>query len=423
MKIMKKEKLAIVSSHSDFCGNASYTKALGDGLAKYYDLTVVSLNVEILRKGSSRRVRQYIDLLCAELQSFDCVNIQFEAGLFGLSLSGIRKNLFQVARASKKVVLTMHRIDGELRYPSVSHAGKILLSSGLKRLFRSYIEVYANNRCVSLYSKVVRFCMKYKMPIIVHTQRDRKYIKQRFGFDLVFDHPLCFYNQSYIQSLAKSYSRDDFHQDFFLDSDSIYIGIFGFISRYKGHKTAIKALKLLPPKYKLLIFGAQHPHTIAVGESINPDLRVLLDLVDDLDLSNRVAFHRIGSDTEFLKSLLNCDFNVLPYLEVNQGGSGIAALSLETNSNAIFSQNRAFFELEKYAPEVFKMFSIGNYNELANAILSYHKEKFSPHLEKYHNTYNLSTNVELYRRLLSRNFSSSLSQNLSMLGSRKDCRV
>ena len=104
----------------------------------------------------------------------------------------------------------------------------------------------------------------------------------------------------------------------------------------------------------------------------------------------------------FLKALIHCDYNVLPYLEVMQGGSAIAALSLESNSKALFSQNLAFFELEKYAQDSFKMFSIGNYIELADAILSYDKTKFDSGLNNYHNKYNIHTSGVLYRDLLSR---------------------
>ena len=37
---MTKQKLAIVSSYDELCGNASYTKALAEGLSVYFDVTV-----------------------------------------------------------------------------------------------------------------------------------------------------------------------------------------------------------------------------------------------------------------------------------------------------------------------------------------------------------------------------------------------
>ncbi|HSX13234.1 MAG TPA: hypothetical protein VLE96_02295, partial [Chlamydiales bacterium] len=183
-----------------------------------------------------------------------------------------------------------------------------------------------------------------------------------------------------------------------------YLGVFGFINNYKGHETAIKSLLSLPENYKLLIFGAQHPHTIQLEEAINKYIKDLIQLISSLGLSHRVEFHRVVNDEEFLKALLRCDFNLLPYLEVNQGGSGIAALSLETNSNSLFAQTNTFLELDKYAPNAFKLFTIGNYRELASAILSYRKQRFASSLQRYHQTYNLTTNVNLYQKLLSRAF-------------------
>ncbi len=120
-----------------------------------------------------------------------------------------------------------------------------------------------------------------------------------------------------------------------------------------------------------------------------------------MGLANRVKFYGSVNDEDFLKALLCCDFNVLPYLEVNQGGSAVAALSLETGSKSIFSQNRAFLELAKFAPNCFKMFSIGNYLELAQSILSYCQSEYSSSLKEYNDKYNIHTSVLLYQRLLS----------------------
>lgn len=404
---MDKEKLAIVSSYNDLCGNASYTKALCDSLSKHYIVTVIPLNVDLLRKGDSKLVWNHVKAICKQLETFDCVNIQFEAGLFGSNLSSMMKNFFAIAKASKRLVLTMHRVHGKEIYPGIIFLGKTFLTARFGEYLKAWQQAYGHNRWANLYKKVLKFCIHRNVPIIVHTPRDREFIKERFNYDKVFDHPLCFYDQEQIESIAKTYTRTNFCENLSLDKDKKYIGIFGFINKYKGHETAIKALKHLPENYELLIFGAQHPHTIKPNEQINEYIDSLLRLIDKLELSERVKFYRKSRDEDFLKALLHCDFNVVPYLEVNQGGSAIAALSLETNSNVIFSQNCAFFELAKYAPDAFKMFSIGNHLELANAIKSYRKEEYAAPLSEYHKKYNVHTSAELYKSLL---FGNSLSR-------------
>lgn len=393
------KKLAIISSYDDLCGNASYTKALEKELSNYYDVTVISLNIELLRKGDPKIARMHIEKICEELKSFDYVNIQFEAGLFGSDIRQIKKRFFAVASACKKAVVTMHRFQTKDKYPGLAFLGKSLLRWKLKPFVREFLHAYANNKGAPIYSGVIKYCKKRRFPIIVHTQRDRKLIETQVNYDLVFDHPLCFYNQAYMDSIREVYTRADFCQNFSLDENKTYIGIFGFISRYKGYETVIKALQFLPENYELLIVGTQHPHTITTHESINEYVDSLLGLISSMNLTHRVKFHRALNDDDFVRALLRCDYNVLPYLEVKQGGSAIAALSLETNSKTIFSQNFAFFELEKYAPGSFKMFTIGNHLELANAILGYRPSNYASCLNEYHKKYNIHTSGELYKRL------------------------
>ncbi len=398
---MVKEKLGIVSSYDELCGNASYTKALVAGLSEYYDVTVVPLNVEMLRNGEKRSGEAHIREVCQQLKELDCVNVQFEAGLFGSTLPSMLNRFLAIGRASKKLVLTMHRFHAKRKYPNLPMFGKALLNRGIGQLVLDFQFAYANNRYLSLYNQVIQFCKKKKAPIIVHTPKERDLIKIRCKYDQVYDHPLCFFEQDYIESIRTNNSRKSFCERYHLNEEKVYIGIFGFINKYKGHETAIKALDFLPGKYELLIFGAQHPHTIKIEESINQYIKELLKLITDKKLTFRVKFFGSLTDEEFLKALLSCDFNVLPYLEVNQGGSAIAALSLETGKKTLFSQNRAFLELAKYAPNAFKMVSIGNYLELAQAITSYCEDDYSNGLKKYHNKYNIRTSVELYRKLIS----------------------
>ena len=399
---MNKETLAIVSSYDELCGNASYTKALVKELSSYFDVTVVPLDVDLLRKGNNKRIKQHIQKTCDELRTFDCVNIQLEAGLFGGKISSIQNNFLAVAKASKKLVVTMHRYQSREKYPGIRALGKHLLFRSIRRYVKEWKIAYANNRYVPFYRSVIKYCQSNDIPVIAHTKRDRKNIMLDFDYDKIYDHPLCFYSQDEIKVVKDNYSKETFCKDLGLDKDKKYIGIFGFINAYKGHETAIRSLIYLPQNYELLICGTQHPHTIRLEESINPYIKDLLKVIDTLGLSTRVHFHRLASDEDFLKALIHCDYNVLPYLEVMQGGSAIAALSLESNSKALFSQNLAFFELEKYAQDSFKMFSIGNYIELADAILSYDKTKFDSGLNNYHNKYNIHTSGVLYRDLLSR---------------------
>ncbi len=395
-----KKKLAIISSYNEACGNASYTKALSNALSEHFDVSILHLNTDLLRNGSSKLVKIHLQDLCQAVQKFDCVNIQFEAGIFGNSHRSAVKRFTKVAKTCKNLVVTMHRVDYPVKRPVLAPLKYFLkLEQGFRNLLKSIKGGLENNKNSRAHYKAIQFCKKHRFPIVVHTKRDTAYIRAIFDYNLVFDHPLCFYNQDYLSSLAQQYSKEHFCKDFNLSQEDVHLGIFGLISKYKNYETAVRALPFLPSNYKLLIFGKQHPLSIELNKKIDRYLKILMDLILELKLENRVKFLDASEDETFLKALLGCDFSILPYLEVNQGGSGIAALSLETNTQAIFSQNKTFLELQKYAPSSFVTFSIGNYLELAHAIQAYRPSAYREKLREYHQNYNPKTNGNFYKKI------------------------
>ena len=55
------------------------------------------------------------------------------------------------------------------------------------------------------------------------------------------------------------------------------VGVFGFLGRYKGFDTVVRALHHLPKEYHLLIFGGIHPNEIKPHQQIDPVLSSLFD--------------------------------------------------------------------------------------------------------------------------------------------------
>lgn len=400
---MAKERLGIISSYNELCGNARYTKALEEALSHFYDVTVVPLNGELLRAKKLGAGRLHIYEVCERLKQFDCVNIQFESSLFGSDVKQIWQRFRSIAQASTRLSLTMHSVKGSQVFGK-KECIKALLKGGMGSFLKTIYRAYHERKFRKLNSRIIKFCNKREIPIIVHTKMDKDFIKLTFDYNVVYDHPLCFYDRAYIQSVAQSCTKKEFHARLHLDEEHIYIGIFGFISSYKGYETILKAMQYLPPNYELIIVGSQHPQSIKAHLPVDPYINHILELTRKLKLLRRVKFHRTSDDNEFLIACMHCDIVVLPYLEVGQGGSAVAALALELGANVIFSQTGSFLELEKYAPHCFKMVSIGNYLELADAILRYRKETFAPHLEEFYKRYNARTNAELYQRLLSPNY-------------------
>ncbi|MGB6975936.1 MAG: hypothetical protein WBE18_00530 [Gammaproteobacteria bacterium] len=394
------KKLAIVSSYSDLCGNASYTESLCREFAKYYDVEIFALNSHI-NKLHAGAAKKRLGEMAKQLKKFDLVNIQFEGGLYGNDPKTIYQNFKQLAKASKNLIVTLHRYDPKLTFAIKSvflefvRYGKRDAWQNIKKNLRE--NAYRNFENVAL--KVVEYCKKNKIAIIVHTERDKLLIQSTHNYQNVYGHPLSFLPKETIDAYKMNVSKPDFLKKYALTEKNVCIGIFGFISRYKGHDTMLKALNYLPDNHVALIFGTQHPLSIMQYTDTDPYLAELITLVrgdKKNSLKERVRFCGSLGNDDFINALLCCDFTVLPYLEVNQGGSGIASLALEMGTKAIFSQNLAFLELAKYAPNCFEMFSIGNYLELADTIRHYVEDN-SLALDNYYKNYNIHTSIRLYR--------------------------
>lgn len=187
--------------------------------------------------------------------------------------------------------------------------------------------------------------------------------------------------------------------------DSKLIGVFGFLGRYKGFDTVVRALHHLPKNFHLLIFGGVHPNEIKLHQPIDPVVSSLYDAgyvdtsvaerarassaasapavsvaVDgsmrDLltehpkDLSDRIHFLGAQSDDTFLSGMAICDAVVFPYIEVGQSSSGPISQALELGCRVIASRTHTFMQFAHYHQNMVEFFDIGNHLELAGRILA-----------------------------------------------------
>ena len=205
------------------------------------------------------------------------------------------------------------------------------------------------------------------------------------------------------------------------------IGVFGFLGRYKGFDTVVRALHHLPEDYHLLIFGGVHPNEIKPHQPIDPVVSSLFDAgyvdtsvaeriransgtaapavsvaVDgsmrDLliehpkDLSGRIHFLGAQSDADFLAGMVICDAVVFPYLEVGQSSSGPISQALELGCRVIASRTHTFLQLGRYHHGMIEFFDIGNHLELAGRIRARRQFERGPHLPAF----SVETNKSIY---------------------------
>lgn len=410
---MNRKRLAIISSRDDLCGNAAYSEALRKNLSLYYHVEILNLDVDLLRNGTKKNVEQFMQDILLKIKNFDFVNIQFEAGLFGCLPKDIISRFYRIAQSAHKLTVTLHRVDLPDRLFSQIILAN-LFHGRFFAAFRALTDNYKKYRMGKMTVRIIELCIRLMAPIIVHTIKDRKRIEfLSDGKALVFDHPLCYLNQHEKSHYAQQINKENFLTRYGLPSDCVTLGVFGFISAYKGIDTVIKAVKFLPKNYHVLIFGGQHPMDIVSQPHGNAHLLSYVDTVATVPsrrlrsrnniLKNRVHFlGSIYEHDQFVRQMAHCDVIILPYHEVGQGGSGIVALALDLGKNIICSQTRAFLELKKYAEDAIVLCSIGNYLELSEKI----KNSQTDHeaIRVYQNKFSGETNAIFYSRLIEGKF-------------------
>lgn len=387
--------MAIISTYGTLCGIAGYTHRLEKYLGDQFEVEVLRLNQSLLKSELPRGMKlgnEHIEQMARRLSEFDCVNIQYEPGTLA-SLPGLAyRRLANLVHASPAVSITFHtfkRAEHFPFWPTVKHFVRGRWGSMVKDFIEWRHDRWIGGRVFSL----IRSQMKRKpVSIIVHTPREAEYLKLEHGFTNVHDHPLSFLTEADAAAAQSVASRSAFPQLAGLPREAKLVGVFGFISPYKGTATAIRALRFLPDDYHLVIFGGIHPNEIKPHVEINAYLdRVLgemsglesdptqqadasqgdpgVRLRRHIDVSGRVHFMGSLDDAEFVRGMCLCHSTVFPYLEVGQTSSGPISIAIELGCRVFAARNHAFMQLAKYHPNRIEFFDIGNHHELADHIL------------------------------------------------------
>jgi glycosyltransferase involved in cell wall biosynthesis len=400
-------KAAIVSSVSESCGNAAFTQVLLDTL-NTDDLHVsgVRLNLDLTQSTDPLLIKMadlHIKQIAERLKGFDAVNLQYEPGLYGPNLKKIYERLRILLRNRNNYVITIH----STRLFSMDKSGvikpflKTLMRMKPSEAVRTLSSILNSRRIARGNRNCLKLFIKAGAHLIVHTQKSATLIKDLFNYERVSVHPLKFVDTS--SSFANS---KNWRKQLGLSQEHILIGVFGYISSYKGHEAAILALSNLPEKYVLLIAGRQHPQTVKDNVPLDPFLNLLINKIEEIStldekrkrfpLKRRVFFLNELEDTAFQNLAACVDFAWMPYHEVGQDGSGMASILFDLSKKVIASNSKAFDELIALEPGYkCERFDIGNYLELANKTLSYQEYRDLESLR-----YTLKTQAKLYNSLL-----------------------
>jgi len=362
-------RMAIVSSFSDSCGNAAFTTVLRDSIERYTPISVdvAELNLSLTQSMDGRfrqAARKHIKDLCQRLREADGVNIQFEAGLYGTYPGDIVRRMKMLASANKNTSVTLHS-------PRLVSAAASDVRQGIKKVLtlqvvdgmRQLVGSQLRKTGVSINKQVIEFLSRRGCRLIVHTERAREQIRALYQYDNIDVHPLRMIQHPHADQ--SSLMRKVRLTAGIGEGDTV-IGMFGYISAYKGHLDALEALRYLPPNYKLLVFGRQHPQTLKTDGKVDDYLKKLQKKVLDDGIRDRVFFMGELGHEDFLAAAASVDVVWLPYYENGQDGSGIASICLELAPRVLCSTSFAFdelFRLIRY--QNCERFDIGNVLELA----------------------------------------------------------
>jgi len=148
----------------------------------------------------------------------------------------------------------------------------------------------------------------------------------------------------------------DYSENFQIDLDYKYLLFFGQIKKVKGLDILLKAVPLLPNKYRIIIAGRPQKNDFTCYEN----------MIQELNIDSRVIkVIRFITDEERDFLFKNCHALILPYRKIFQ--SGVLLLSMSYGLPVIASNLAANREIIKNNENGI-LFEDGNYTDLANKI-------------------------------------------------------
>ncbi|MCW5719025.1 MAG: glycosyltransferase [Bauldia sp.] len=363
-------KVLIVSSYQISCGIASYTAVLKSLLENDFEVSVAPLDQSVLRRLEQQAVQagdRQIRAICESFKDYDVVNLQWEPGLLGATAPHMMRRFRWLIDAAPNLIVTVHTA---LPYPqkkSLTGALGHMRRHGLRSLPRYLVEGRFERAAFAALSNRAKAGGNFA--IAVHNERERNFYRNVVGIESVHAHPLSNIRAGWRTLLDKDTPVARQRLEALYPDRRTFIGVFGFLSEYKGIQTAIKAMNDLDDGHQLLIYGSVHPEAIRHGQTINPYVKELIDGLEKAEFRDRVAFIGSPDDYEFALAINTVDICVFPYVDVaSHSGSGPLAHAIELGKPTVATRTRSFLEMQRYFPKAFEMFDVGNHLQLAQAI-------------------------------------------------------
>ncbi|SFM88213.1 Glycosyltransferase involved in cell wall bisynthesis [Pleomorphomonas diazotrophica] len=306
-------RVVLLTPWDQKCGNAEYSKHLVTGFSDEVEIFPIDLpNLMGTRRSFGDKYKLHKDFrrILQKINEIDpdIVHIQHEFVFFGSGTSRSCVNFdWFTKRLRHPFVVTMHTLPVKLLNPDKR---KLLRRIDPRRLISRFHLIRAMERARG---------------VILHSQSTQRVLMQatKSLSDKISVCPLPIGKVE--GTSAGIYTKQ---------ASDVWLTIIGFVSRYKGHLSAVELLSHLPNNFKLVIAGGFHP------KEGNPEAywSSILSKADQLNLSDRILF------TDFIKTkaeqsyyMERTDAFLLPYQEVGQSGSAVLADCMAYNVPIITS--------------------------------------------------------------------------------------
>jgi glycosyltransferase involved in cell wall biosynthesis len=348
---MPRKRVAIVSSYKVTCGIAYNAARIEQHLKPYYDVEVLPVDMELTKNPYSKNVRRattrHLNEIAERIKEFDYVNIQLEAGVYGIFYIQALPRICKLLEAVRgHVILDMHC------RPFPKEVGKKEILHSIKKylifapVFLGYC-LWEHSQCRRFWDLSRQMAQRNQLTMVAYNKIEKFYISNYQNVARVADHPPCYFSEGERETIRND--RPDYWRTLFgLQPADIMIGVFGFIASYKGFVDVIRALIYLPDPYKFVIFGGTNLNGIKQKKECEPYLNSMIQLVKALKLEARVIFSGTLTDDEICQATAQTDIVVLPYSETEQVASGPATMAIELADKIIATDTYTFKRYIEY---------------------------------------------------------------------------
>jgi len=364
----KKIKILHFSSRYEECGVAKYLQQYIQAMATLPEVSneYFGTSPYQLAGMSAGDTQKMADQLRKQLKDFDILHVQHEFSFY--PRDSFRKIIEAGKQSGKKVIITMHispsmhggskevRLHG-LGPRSIIHF--LRAKRGRHFFFREHVELFKLADLILVHNEFTADSLK---KLGVKPER----IKRIFFPVQVFGTPpkTIVINKNLNKRVG----------------DVVYCAV-GFQHKYKGLFDAVRALKFLPPNYKLAILGG------IKSDSDDPEFyNRLCDTIDALGLHGRVYISGyIQSDDELNGLIRECDVCIFPYDRVYYANVSSSSLNLAFANDmpVIGYPTNTFTEVNKMSGGALVLCKAFAYYELARELRRIDLKKQAELSKKY----------------------------------------